>query len=83
MVCLLSHTLGVIADHTEYEPFIVRLADSEAEEFLLTTTDIQIIEKNIQGVIIEILDLSALVSVLQVNRVTHVTYPIYENCNLL
>lgn len=47
---------------SDHEPFIVRLAgDSDSEEFILTISEKQIIEKNIRGIITEMLDLSALI----------------------
>ncbi|XP_067929584.1 serine/threonine-protein kinase 11-interacting protein-like isoform X2 [Watersipora subatra] len=46
-----------------YDPFIVKLPVIDAEEFLLSFTEKQIIEKSIEGILTEMLELSALLEV--------------------
>lgn len=61
----------------EHDPFIVRHNDLYSEEFLITVTSEKIIEKNIEGVITEMLDLSALRDVQSVEVVRHATVELY------
>lgn len=54
------------------DPFIVKLPSIDAEEFLITISNTQIIEKSIEGIITEKLDLSALLDIQHQQRVSHV-----------
>ena len=59
-------------ESSDHEPFVVRRPTDESEEFWLSVTKSQLVEKDIEGHITEVLDLSALLEVqktLQVGQI--------------
>ena len=71
--CSCGHHLIVFfptdEESSDHEPFVVRRPTDESEEFWLSVTKSQLVEKDIEGHITEMLDLSALLEVQKTQQV--------------
>ena len=71
--CSCGHHLFVFfptdEESSDHEPFVVRRPTDESEEFWLSVTKSQLVEKDIEGHITEVLDLSALLEVQKTQQV--------------